>query len=380
VDALRLDARSALRLLVALLLPAALTAVLVAAHLGNTRDYVFLYLGIVAILGLATGLRDALLAATSSFLLVDFFFVRPVHTFEFADTPDLVNLAVFFGTAGIIGTLGSRRRSAQFRAEALARELQQANIELARLDETERQVRALEETDRLRREVLSNVSHELRTPMSSILTGTTSLLQRESLPQELRSDVGSLAAEARRLNRLVSDLLDMTRIEGGIVDLRLADVDVGEAIEAAADRLRRQHPARAVEVSMQAGIPEVVADWQRLGQVLDNLLDNAHRSSPGRAAIAVTAAPDGDGRVVVHVIDRGPGVAAALREHVFERFARGDAGALGGGAGMGLGLAIVRGLVEAQGGRAWLEPQAPGRGADFAFSLPAADDARGATA
>ena len=178
---------------VAILAPAALTGLLVALNPGNTRDYVFVYLGIVAILGLSTGLRDAIVSATCSFLLVDFFFVRPVHTFQFADSTDLVNLAVFFGTAGLVGSLGSRRRVAQRRAENLARELQQANIELARLAETERQVRELEETDRLRRELLANVSHELRTPMASILTGTTTMLQRPSLPDDIRGDAELLA-------------------------------------------------------------------------------------------------------------------------------------------------------------------------------------------
>jgi two-component system sensor histidine kinase KdpD len=282
-----------------------------------------------------------------------------------------VNLAVFAGTAGIVGTLGWRRRTAQLRAEHLAHELQQANIELARLDETERQMRALQETDRLRREVLANVSHELRTPMSSILTGTTMLMQRDSLPADLHQSVASLATEARRLNRLVSDLLDMTRIEGGIVDLRADDLDVREAIDAAIERLRRQAPARDVSVVVEPETPDVVADWQRLGQVLDNLLDNANRHSPDGSSIRVTAARSGDGQVVVHVIDSGPGVPPDLRAHVFERFARGDATPGAVSSGMGLGLAIVRGLVEAQGGRVWLaDSQADG--ADFAFSLPIA--------
>jgi two-component system sensor histidine kinase KdpD len=357
---------------VAVLAPAALTALLVGANPGNTRDYVYLYLGIVAILGLASGLRDALLAAGISFLLVDFFFVRPVHTFQFADTTDLINLAIFFGTGGIVGTVGSLRRAAQFRAESLARELQRANIELARLAETERQVRALEETDRMRRELLANVSHELRTPMASILTGTTTLLRRDTLSDDMRPEVESLAAQARRLNRLVSDLLDMTRIEGGIVDLRPTEVDIREAIEAAVERLHRIHPDRAVAVDVPASSPEVVADWQRLGQVLDNLLENADHWSPPDAAIRVTAAPSPAGEVAVRVIDAGPGIPADLRERVFERFVRGDAPSTDREAGMGLGLPIVRGLIDAQRGRVWLEDSAPGEGARVAFSLPAA--------
>ncbi|MGH7687438.1 MAG: sensor histidine kinase [Candidatus Dormibacteria bacterium] len=358
---------------VAVLGPAALTAVLVAANLGNSRDYAFVYLGVVAVLGLASGLPESLLAAGVSFLLVDFFFVRPVHTFQFADTPDLINLAVFFGTAGIVGTFGSRRRAAQLRAERLARELQEANTELARLAARERLFRDLEETERLRRQVLANVSHELRTPLAGILTGATSLLRRRSLPDDVRPEIGSLATEARRLNRLVSDLLDMTRIEGGIVDLRPAEVDVVEAAEASISRLHSRNGDRRVSIDAPSPAPEVIADWQRLAQVFDNLLDNANRLSPPAGQICVRVSPVSEGRVVIRVLDEGPGVPAELRQHIFERFVRGALSGAKGDGGMGLGLPIVRGLVEAQGGRVWLQETPPGAGACFAFSLPAAE-------
>lgn len=358
---------------VAVLAPVALTAVLVAGNLGNSRDYVFVYLGLVAVLGLGCGLPEALLAAGVSFLLVDFFFVRPVHTFQFADTPDLINLAVFFGAAGIVGTLGSRRRSAQLRAERLAHELREANAELARLAEAERLVRELEETERLRRQVLANVSHELRTPLAGILTGATSLLRRRSLPEDVRPEIGSLAMEARQLDRLVSDLLDMTRIEGGIIDLRPADVDIVEAVEASVSRLHSRNGDRLVAIDAPSPVPEVVADWQRLAQVLDNLLDNANRLSPPAGEIRVTVSPAATGHVVIRVLDDGPGVPAELRDHIFERFVRGAASRAHPNGGMGLGLPIVRGLVEAQGGRVWLEETPAGAGACFAFSLPAAE-------
>ncbi|HKR98411.1 MAG TPA: ATP-binding protein [Candidatus Dormibacteraeota bacterium] len=363
--------RAALPLALAVALPAALTAVLVAVNSSNTRDYVFLYLCIVAVLGLAIGVGPALLAAGASFLLVDFYFVRPVHTLQFADATDLINLVVFIGAAGIVGTVGSRRRAAQLRAERLANELQLANVELARLAETERQVRELEETDRMRRELLANVSHDLRTPLAGILTGATAMMQLRSLPDSARREAEMVATEARRLNRLVSDLLDMTRIEGGIVELQPADVDVREALTAAADRLCSRSPSRAVEVQVGGEVPEVTADWHRLGQVLDNLLNNADAAAPEGTPILLTASPHGGDTVVVRVIDRGPGVPAELRGRVFERFVRGE----GGEPGMGLGLAIVRGLVEAQGGTVWLE-DAPGGGASFAFTLPVSQDPR----
>lgn len=353
--------------------PAALTGLLAALNQGNTRNYVFVYLGIVAVLGLATGWREALVAASCSFLLVDYFFVRPVRTLQFADSTDLINLAVFFGTAGLVGALGSRRRAAQRRAEDLARELQQANVELARLAETERQVRILEETDRLRREFLANVSHELRTPLASILTGATTLLHERTLPDNLRAEAESLARDSRRLSRLVSDLLDMTRIEGGIVEIRPTEVDLTEALAASIGRLHRQSPNRSVAVEIPETMPEVVADWNRLGQVLDNLLENSDHAAPADSAIRVTAAREDGAAVVVRVIDRGPGVPPALRDHVFDRFVRGGDANSGRAAGMGLGLSIVRGLVEAQGGRVWLDDQSAVEGACFAFTLPAAD-------
>lgn len=363
----------------AVLLPGALTLVLAGVDFNNPRDYAFLYLSIVAVLGVASGLGPALVAAALSTVLVDYLFVPPKHTLSISNSEDLVNLAVFFGAAGLVGTLGSRRRNAQLRSQALADELQRANLDLARLNreqaeaaemaamlaERDRQLRVLEETDRARHEFFANVSHELRTPLGGILTGSTAVLRRPDLDNSLRDQLGEVADGARRMARLVSDMLDMARIEGGAIDLVLDDIDLADAIEAAVGRLHLASPGRTVDVTIAPGTPEVRADWDRLGQVIDNLVANADHHAPPDTAIAVTAAPDGPGRAVVRVIDRGPGVPPDMRERIFERFVRG-------GGGTGLGLPIVHGLVTAQGGRVWLEDAAPGEGGRFAFWLPAA--------
>ncbi len=363
--------------------PAALTALLVHVGGGQPRDYVFLYLGIVAALGVAWGLAAALLAAAASFLLVDYFFVQPLNTLTIASREDVVNLVVFFTAAGVVGGLGSRRRTAQLRAEALARQVQAANEELARLSReqadaatvavrlarTEQQVRLLEESDRVRREFLATVSHELRTPLAGVLTATTVLAQRRDLPDAVRDDAASIAEQARRLSRLVGDMLDMARIEGNTLDLRLEPVDLGQAVVAAVDRLHQHAPARAVDVD----VPDdtlVVADWDRLGQILDNLLLNADRFAPAATPITLRAESGARDMVVVRVIDRGPGIAGDLRDQVFERFVRGGSG--DNETGLGLGLAIVRGLVEAQAGRAWVDDADGGVGTCIAFTLPAA--------
>jgi K+-sensing histidine kinase KdpD len=369
--------------------PVALTALLLHVGGGQPRDYVFLFLAVVAALGVTQGLVPALLAAAASFLLLDWYFVPPYRTFTIGNEQDVVNLVVFFSAAGVVGGLGSRRRRAQLRAEALTRDLKSANDELARLSReqaeaaavavrlvrTEQQVRLLEESDRVRREFLATVSHELRTPLAGILTASTVLAGgRGELPASARDDAAAIAEQARRLNRLVGDMLDMARIEGSTLDLRLEHVDLVEAAETAVDRLHQHSPQRTVDVEV-APDTVVVADWDRLGQILDNLLLNANRFGPPGTPIVVRAAPGDPDTVVLRVIDRGPGIPEELRDRVFDRFVRG--GLEGDGTGTGLGLAIVRGLVEAQAGRAWVDQPDSGVGTCIAVSLPAAppDDA-----
>ena len=358
--------------------PGALTLVLVGVSFDNPRDYAFLYLSIVAVLGVAIGVGPSLVAAALSTVLVDYLFVPPKHTLSIGNTEDVVNLLVFFGAAGLVGTLGSLRRNTQLRSQALAGELQRANLDLARLNreqteaaqvaarlaERDRQVQVLEETDRVRHEFFANVSHELRTPLGGILTGATAVLQRADLEPSLREELDDVAAAAQRLARLVSDMLDMARIEGGAMDLQPDRLDVADAIDGAVGRLRRANPARDVEVRIATGTPEVMADWERLGQVIDNLLANADHHAPPDTAITISASPEAEG-VVVRVVDAGPGVPAELAERIFERFVRGTGGT-------GLGLPIVRGLITAQGGRVWLETPLPGEGGRFAISLPSA--------
>ena len=370
----------------AIALPATLTAVLLGLDAGRSRDYAFLYLGIVAALGVTRGLAPSLVAATASFFLIDFFFVEPVHTLTIADEQDLVNLIILFSAAGLVGGLGSRRRQTQLRAEALAGELRRVNTELARLNReqaeaaavavrlarSEQQVRLLEESDRLRREFLATVSHELRTPLSGILTLSTAAAARTDLPADARADQTSIAEQARRLGRLVSDMLDMARIEGKALDLHLETVDLGDAVEAAADRLRHTTGTREVVADIDSEHSVVVADWDRLGQILDNLLANADRFAPAGSPITVRVRGGLRDMVVLRVMDEGPGIPEQLRDHVFERFVRGPSE---GGASTGLGLAIVRGLVEAQAGRVWIDDAGDGAGTTVAVALPAATEA-----
>lgn len=357
--------------------PALLTAALV--HLGGAqrRDYVFVYLALVAILGVLSGFWPAVACASLSFLLVDWFFVPPVGTLTIADEQDIVNLLAFAATAGVVGVLASQRRRALLEAEALAANLRQSNSELARLNKeqaaaaqaaltlarSQEQIRALQEVDRYRKELLANVSHELRTPLSTILAESTSPLRPEDdlMTAEYRRHV--IATEARRLKALVDDMLDLALIEAGTMELHFEPVLLADAIEASAERLHARSPEREVLWQKQDAGIDVQADWDRLLQILDNLISNADRYSPAGTAIEVEVDPPADGLVAVHVRDSGPGVAADVRPRLFERFVHG-----GDGTGTGLGLAIVKALVEAHAGTIELENQE--KGASFRFTLP----------
>ena len=364
----------------AVLAPGALTAVLL--YLGGElgRDYVFLYMGLVAITALVAGLVPALLAAAVSFVAVDWFFVAPRGTLSISDPQDIVDLVVLFGTAGLVGVLASIRRRSLNRTQELARQLQRANIEQAeaaemqlRLARTESQVRNLEERGREQRELIANVSHDLRTPLGTILTASTALLQRDSLEPEVRERLETVASEVRRLNHLVANTLDLARIDAQVIRLDLEPVSVLEAATAAAERLQQTSPGRTVECVGDADL-RVLADWGRLGQVLDNLLANADRYSPPAMPIVVSVENGGPGVVRTRVVDSGPGVAPGLRGSMFERFAQAPDG--DGDHGTGLGLAIVRGLVEAQAGAVTYD-DAPGGGAAFTVTLPRAEAASG---
>ena len=376
--------------------PIVITGLLSMVGSASARDYVFLYLALVAVLGTVTGLPSALTAAALSFVLVDYFFIPPVHTLTIADPSDLIDLVVFAAVAVGAGGVASGRRHAQIEAERLTAQVRQTNAQLeqlereqteaaavaVRLAQTQQQVRVLEASDRLRTDLLANVSHELRTPLASILTGATDLLSRPRLPATVHGDVEAIIGQARRLERLVSDLLDMARIEAHALTLDPVEIDLGDAIEAAAARLRLASPGRAVAIDLPPDGLEVLADWDRLGQILDNLVQNADRHAPAGTPITVEAAPGKRSMVVIRVIDQGPGVPVAQRERIFERFVRGvtdgETEETARGAvpsGTGLGLAIVRGLVEAHAGRVWIEDSEEGEGAHFAFTLPAASPA-----
>jgi two-component system, OmpR family, sensor histidine kinase KdpD len=227
----------------------------------------------------------------------------------------------------------------------------------------------LEEVDRLRQALVSAVSHDLRTPLATIKIAASTLgdASMPPSPEDQRELAELIEGQTDRLERLVANLLDMTRIQSGSLEVRREPVRVLDLIDEARAALGGELAARVVRTEGTELETVVEVDPVLVTQVLANLLDNAERHSPPGRVITVTAERHPSEQVAIAVADAGEGVAGPDREAVFERFVRFDTGQRS-----GLGLAIARAFVEAHGGRIWVE-DAPGGGARFVFTVPRAD-------
>lgn len=248
--------------------------------------------------------------------------------------------------------------------EAFARQLA-LSVEQEQLREAGEREKLLAESEKLHRVLLDSVSHELRTPLA-VITG--SLENLADAPEALRGElVDEARAAARRLNRLVGNLLDQTRLESGALRPRLDWCDARDLVNAALEGVRDELAGHPLEVVVPPDLPPVRADFALTEQALANLLLNAARHTPAATPVFVTAGLEGGGRrVFFTVADRGPGFPAGMRTRLFKKFERGDAAQAGG---LGLGLSLVRGFVTAQGGDV-VVGENPAGGAVFTIYLP----------
>jgi signal transduction histidine kinase len=221
--------------------------------------------------------------------------------------------------------------------------------------------RRLAEMDRAKSSFVAIASHELRTPLSAILGFAELLAHRRFPPEEVRRLAEIVRRETERLVRIVSDLLDLSRLERGLAPaLRRAAVDVGPALAAAVELFRRPGASHRVVVEVAPALPSVDADADALDRIVKNLVANAVKYSPPRSTVTVRARARADGRAVqLCVDDEGRGIPAAALPHVFEPYYRAP-DALGAARGAGIGLAVVKALVDAHGGVIRVESAATG--------------------
>lgn len=305
-------------------------------------------------------LTSAILAA----LAFNYFFLPPVYTLTIAEPQNLVALFVFLAVAITVGHLSSTANRRREEAEHLYRELEEAF-------DAASEAEALRRSEKLKTSLLDAVTHDFRTPLTSIKAAVTMLIENNQLPREERNldqhSRGELMQvineESDRLNTFVESMVELARFQSGDKGLNLSAVAPEEIVIKAARRARSiaDHKLRS---EIEPDLPAVSVDSRAVVEALYNLVENAAKFSPAGSAIHIAAARH-NGDVRFSIEDEGPGVPESERESVFERFYRGEAS----GGGMGMGLAIVRGIIEAHGGHIWVEPGK--KGARFVFDLPA---------
>jgi len=296
-------------------------------------------------------------AALLSSLAYNFFFTEPRWTLRIDQPADVAAVVTFLVAALAVGHLAGRH-VAQV-------------AERARLLERLEAERLVVETERLRTALLSSVSHDLRSPLAAVIGAASSLTAYgERLSDAERHELlESIRSESERLDRYIQNLLDMTRLGSGPIQLRRGWIGLDELLASAAGRLRKLFPDIDLVVAIETGLPPLHVHAALVEQALFNVLENAAKFSPAGEPIRVRARREPGERLTVDIDDRGPGIPEAERAKVFDLFytaARGDRAP----AGTGLGLTIVRGMIGAHGGKVAALPGDGGTGTTIRLTLP----------
>ena len=358
-DTLRTGARPAWTgyLAAAAIMLATAGATLAVRSVLNPTDVAMLFLLGVVVVASKYPQGPSLLASALSILLFDFLFIPPYYRFSVHDARYLLTFGMMLVIAVVMGRLTSRLREQAGAARELAARHETARVAVA--------------SERLRTALLSSLSHDLRTPLGAIEGAASTLAgAEEDLSPAVRKELAETVLEqSRRMSRLVSNLLEMMRLETGALAVRRSWQPLEESLGVALLRLEhtlRDHP---VDVRLPPELPLVSVDEVLLEQVFVNLLENAAKHSPAGTAVRISAWRDAES-VIVEVADEGPGIPADEAEAVFHKFYRGTSSASAPPSeGSGLGLAICRGIVSAHGGRIWVEA-GQARGAALRFTIP----------
>jgi signal transduction histidine kinase len=322
----------------------------------------------VVFIALFWGVGPALFTVLLSAIALEYFYIPPLGVFTLTNWPALFELAPFLISGIIIAAITGQRESARLRAlfaeqeaQEQAQELAQANVEL-------------QEANRLKDQFLSVASHELKTPITSISGQAQIVLRRLSkkkeLPEELvdvRTALEKINEQTRRLNTLVDDLLSLSSIRSGKLNLRLSACNLGDICRSVVEE-QRTISERTIDIVLPASPVFVEVDSDRISQVMTNLVSNALKySSPASPVRVAVCARDTTALIKVH--DSGQGIAQEELEHIFDTFYRAPDAQTSKQSGWGLGLAICKDIVERHNGRIWCESQV-GAGSTFFVELP----------
>ena len=327
---------------------------------------------IVLFVATAWGPKPAILASVLGVASFNFFFLPPLHTFIIDDPENWIALFAFLITAITVGQLSARAKQRAEEANTARQEVERLYRELQDTFEQASQTQALKQSERLKSALLDAVTHDLRTPLTAIKASVTTLIDEGrtqgslhggTLGQEGRQEMLEVIdEEADRLDRFIEGLMELARIDAGELRLQKRTVSISEILSAATKRAEPRTRRHRVQIGPLPELPPVSVDEAALVEVLYVLLDNAAKYSAPGTTIKISASIAND-QVILGVADEGCGIPSQLRERVFDKFFR----ATGGGnqdqpAGSGMGLAIAQGVVEAHGGRIFIEDGANGVG------------------
>ncbi len=327
------------------------------------------YIPGVLLVSTVWGWRIGLLAAVASALAFNWFHIPPTGRLDVAANRDGVALVVFaivaVASSALAEVARARAAEAERRREETDRvlaELRAISAERDRAQAEAIEAGALRRSDELKTALLRSVSHDLRTPLTSIIAAGAALDSPSIDAAERRELSEAVVGEGQRLSRLVENLLDVSRLESGNAEPHREPVDLAEVLEAARHSVGTGE--ERVRLALDAGLRPLRADAAQLERAFANLLENGVRHGSGRPVLV--RARESGGQLVLRIVDQGPGIPELDRERIFEPFYRREDDA---GRGFGLGLAIARGFVEANGGEIAVE-SVPGQGSTFVVSFP----------
>jgi len=350
----------------------------------NTTTVGFAFLLVVLSVAIIWGSGPALLASLAGMLSYNFFFLEPLHTLRIVDPQNWIALTAFFITALAVGQLSARARRRAEEAESGRVENRRLYEELQEAFDRASEAEGLRRSERMKTALLDAITHDLRTPLTSIKASATLLLedgesngQTESFsPAEQKTMLKVISDEADRLDRFVESIVDLARIEAGDVQLSRNWGAVEEIIEAALARaapLMKKHQLRSL---IESELPVIRVDARAVAEVIYTLIDNATKYAPAGTCITIKANRAPAEMVRISVTDQGRGIPKHLRQRVFEKFVHVRGVPMGSGRpeGIGMGLSIAKGIVEAHGGRIWIEDGEESTGTRVSFTVPVGDD------
>ena len=345
----------------------------------NSTTVALIFLLFVLVSATFLGRNPALLASLAAMLCVNFFFLPPVRTWTISDPQNLVAWGAFMITAIIAGELSAYAQRRADEAEKQKLEIEKLYRELQTAFEQASQAEALRRSEKLKSSLLDAVTHDLRTPLTSIKASVTTLIddQKEKiLDNDGRGEfLEIINEETDRLNEFIEGIVGIAKIEANALHLRKRWNAIEEIINNAINRARIRLDSYNILIELERDLPPVFVDANSISEVIYTLLDNAAKYSAKQSKVRITARRSENETIEVAVEDQGRGITEEMREKVFDKFFRaGDNNIHTTGSGLGLGLAIARGIIESQRGKIWIEDGRDGFVTRVAFRIPIGDE------